>query len=290
MDVSKQQLTELFRRFTDAELLRHLQTETLTPLATEVASAELGSRGIAAQSVKAEASANVEDALGEGQPGLVTIAEFWDSLQANVLRGRLESEGISGYVWSEPVGTPDVSGGPTRVQVEGNQAEQAREVMSSIERGEFAIPDSPETKTSDTDPLKFARRAARSGAIPFALLTISVLLSGSSPIRVLASAGSSPMGAATGVAIALQLLVAGVLLHLAWRTYRTPTVLLCSIATVLAAWDFVGAFTTRRLGAFQLTEIVVALSALYSALVLKNSKIPEPRRRKRHRRLKRVVS
>jgi len=147
--------------------------------------------------------------------------------------------------------------------------------MSSLERGEFALPDSPETRTSGADPLKFARRAAKGGAIPFAILTISVLLDSSSPIRALASGASASMGAATGVAIALQLLVAGVLLNLAWRAYRRPTVLLCSIATVLAAWDFVGAFTTRRLAAIHLTEIIVALIALYSVWVVKNSKISD---------------
>jgi len=87
VDVLKQDLTDSFKIFTDEELLCHLQSGTLTPLATEVANEELKSRGIAPQFANTEAKAKADAAPSDGQTGLVTIAELWDPLQANVLRG-----------------------------------------------------------------------------------------------------------------------------------------------------------------------------------------------------------
>jgi Putative prokaryotic signal transducing protein len=270
MDVSIQELTEQFRKFNDEELLLHVRTGTLTPLATALATAELRSRGIEPQPAP---QATDEPADGAEETELVTVAGFWDPLQANVLRARLESEGISAFVWSEPVGIPDVNGGSTRVQVKSDDVEQAREVMASIERGELAIPDSPDTRTSVADPLKSARRAARGGAVPFAILAIGFFRSSASFTDAVAERGGTPVNAAVGAAVFA--LIASGLLYLTWRTYRKPTLVLCFLATVLAAWDFVSAFWTHGLSAIQLTEIVSALIALYSVSVMKSSEISD---------------
>lgn len=84
----------------------------------------------------------------ERQTDLVTVAEFWDPLQANLLRACLEAHGIFAYVWGEHLGTGyaflSVAGGGSRVQVRSDQVAEARELMRAIERGELAIPDSAE--------------------------------------------------------------------------------------------------------------------------------------------------
>jgi hypothetical protein len=129
VEVSREKLTDALRAFTDKELLRHLQSKSLTPLATEIATAELRSRGL--ELTGAEATGTEDDAPQGEQADLVTVSETWDLLQASVLRGRLEADGITAYVWSEPVGTPDASGGRARVQVERFQLEQAKAVMAA---------------------------------------------------------------------------------------------------------------------------------------------------------------
>jgi hypothetical protein len=274
VEVSRQELTKRFRTFTDEELLRHLQSGNLTPLATEVATAEIRSRGLEPQFAGGQATEEGSDAPRGAHADLVTVSEAWDPLQANVLRGRLESEGISAYVWSEPVGTPDASGGRARVQVERQHLEQAKSVISAIERGDLEVPDSPDTKISAEDPARFARRTARGGAVPFAILTTRWFFGGFTSIGAVMSAPRSSHAVAGTVTSVIQVLLASALLVLAWRTYRKPTMLLCSIAAVLAAWDFLGAFMTHRLSAIQVTEIVCALAGLYAAWVVKGFQPP----------------
>jgi hypothetical protein len=270
VEVSREELTERFRAFTDEELLRHLQSESLTPLATEVATAELRLRGIEPQFPGGAASGTDGETPQGAQADLITVSESWDPLQANVLRGRLESEGIAAYVWSDPVGTPDARGGRARVVVERYQAEQAKSVIAAIERGDLEIPDSPDTKISAGDPVRFARRTARGGAVPFAILTIRWLVGSFASIRAVMGAAGSSYAVTVTVTALIQVLVASALLALAWRTYRKPTVLLCAIATVLAAWDFLGAFVTHRLSGIHMVEVVSALAGLYAAWVVKS--------------------
>jgi len=79
---------------------------------------------------------------------LVTVAEFWDPLQANLLRAFLEAHGIFAFVWGEHLGTGyaflSVAGGGSRVQVPVDQLVQAQELMLAVERGELEIRDTQE--------------------------------------------------------------------------------------------------------------------------------------------------
>lgn len=153
MEVSRQELAERFRDFTDEELVRHLQSEALTPLATEVATDELRSRGIEPRKAPDRSGAAPrdppkEDPPEEAQTDLVTVAEFWNPLQANLLRAFLESHGVFAFVWGEHLGTANVllsvAGGGSRVQVPGNQVAQAKELMRALEQGELEIPEAGE--------------------------------------------------------------------------------------------------------------------------------------------------
>jgi hypothetical protein len=160
------------------------------------------------------------------------------------------------------------------VQVERHQVEQAKSVISAIERGDLEIPDSADTKISTGEPARLARRTARGGAVPFAILAIRWFVGGFTSIGAVMSAPGSSYAVAGTVTSLIQVLLASGLLALAWRTYRKPTMLLCSIATVLAAWDFLGAFMTHRLSAIQTTEIVCALAGLYAVWVVKAFQAP----------------
>jgi hypothetical protein len=153
VDVSRDELIIRFRDFSDEELLDRLQAGTLTPLAAEVASAELLSRGIES-SAATELDAVTESDVGDEalavvpQGVLMTVAEFWNPVEATLLRTLLESAGIYVHMWGEHLGVAhtflSVASGGTKVQVPENQAEQAREIIAAYRRGEFALEEDPE--------------------------------------------------------------------------------------------------------------------------------------------------
>jgi len=269
VDVSIQELKELYRKCSDEELLLYVQGGTLTPMASKLATAELHSRGIEPQPA---ALASEETADGSEEADLVTVAEFSDATKGTVLQARLESEGISASVW-----TPVVSGGITRVQVRSDHVEQAREVMSAIEGGELAISDSPDTKTAAEERPGFARRAARVGAVPFTIWGVKCLIVGGPVIRTLIDQGV-PRSTAAGVGAFVLVAGAG-FLYLAWRTYRNPSLPLVSLATFIAGWNFISALRTHTVTAVYVTTLVSALIGLYYACVVKivkNSKTGDP--------------
>ena len=153
MNVSKKDLEERFKALTDEALLDRLQAGTLTPIATEVALAELRSRGIETAASAEAPDASTPDELDESADpdsdiDLVTVAQFSNVLEANVLRNCLESHGVFAYVWGEHLGVANVflstiSGG-MRVQVRQDQVERAKEIMTALERGDLAIDEEPE--------------------------------------------------------------------------------------------------------------------------------------------------
>lgn len=148
MDVSREELRESFRGFSDEELLRHFKSGTLTPLAADVASEALRLRGIETPPAETHGSAAIPAEEQEnGEIDLVTVAEFQNPLRANLLRACLESHGIFAYVWGEHLGMANillaVAGGGIRVQVRGDQVLQAKEVIVALERGELELRDSP---------------------------------------------------------------------------------------------------------------------------------------------------
>jgi hypothetical protein len=150
VDVSREELRARFREFSDEELLRHLESGTLTPLAADVASEALRLRGMQPPAAATLESAAMPAAEEENRAtDLVTVAAFQNPLQANLLRACLESRGIFAYVWGEHLGMANIlwsmAGGGIRVQVRSDQAVQATEIIAAFERGELELRDSPET-------------------------------------------------------------------------------------------------------------------------------------------------
>ena len=107
MEVSREDLTQHFENLSDEELLQHLRSGTLTPLAIEVARGILRSRGVDPLSFPGAADSTVESAVGLDGEGLdlVTVSVEWDPLKANLLRALLESHGVFVYIWGEHLAT-----------------------------------------------------------------------------------------------------------------------------------------------------------------------------------------
>jgi hypothetical protein len=147
VEISREELAERFRALSDEQLLSRLDFE-LTPLALEVVKAELQSRGIEPQAEATNGADDADDAEDSPAVDLVTVAEFWNPLQANLLRSCLESCGIPAHVWGEHLGTTNlflsVASGGIRLQVRSDQMTEAKEVIAAFERGDFEMDEEPE--------------------------------------------------------------------------------------------------------------------------------------------------
>jgi hypothetical protein len=156
MQVTKEELAATFNALSNGELLKRYKSGTLTPLALEVLTAELRSRGV---DIPAPAAAEGDDAEADGGDApelpelpegvaLVTVARVDNPLKASVLRSCLESEGLFVYLWGEHLGVAHIifsaATGGMRVQVRSDQLERAREVIAAFERGDYALDEVPD--------------------------------------------------------------------------------------------------------------------------------------------------
>ena len=123
----------------------HCLQHTHPFVAIEVVSTELRARGI---EPPVDDSAVHDDAQSVVLAGeLFTVAEFWNPIEANLLRSLLESEGIFVHMWGEHLGVANpflsaISGG-MKVQVRSSQAAQAQELVAAFNRGELAMEGEP---------------------------------------------------------------------------------------------------------------------------------------------------
>ena len=147
MDISREELTTRFRDLSDEDLLSRVRVGALTPLAFEVASIELQSRGIALPVEARDDDGELNNAV-DAETELVTVATFWDPIQANLVRGLLETAGIFVHMWGEHLGVAhtflSVAAGGMKLQVLPGQAAQAKDILKAFERGDFAMKDEPE--------------------------------------------------------------------------------------------------------------------------------------------------
>jgi hypothetical protein len=132
------------QQLSDDELVRHLGSGTLTPLAIEIATTLLRARGIDLSTAIGSSSADLGGEAAPDEEEMVTIAEYLSSTEASVLQGVLESRGIAAHIWGEYVGAAQVvlptAGGGAHLQVHRAQLAPAQQLMTAYERGELAIP------------------------------------------------------------------------------------------------------------------------------------------------------
>lgn len=89
----------------------------------------------------AENASNSPPFAGSG--GLETVAQFNDPVDAQLLQGRLQAEGIPTFLADEQLIQANrllsIALGGVRVQVSGDDAAQARRVIAALEAGEYAL-------------------------------------------------------------------------------------------------------------------------------------------------------
>jgi hypothetical protein len=151
MDVTPESLAEKFRLYDDEELLELFRSGDLTELAQTVARTELARRGINPVLSPAEAE---PEPVAEGD--LVMVARMYNPLEAEMLRGRLESEGVPAMV--ADIQTAQVNPfyklaiGGVRVMVPEAYLARAREIVRADARGDYALDDGTDVGPPTDNP------------------------------------------------------------------------------------------------------------------------------------------
>jgi hypothetical protein len=157
MEITPESLAEKFRLYSDEELLELYRSGDLTELAQTVARAELASRGIDPGQAAAQPSP-LPDAEPEPtvEGDLVMVARIYDPLEAEMLRGRLESEGIPAMTADTQTAQVNpfykLAIGGVRVMVPEAYLAQAREIVRADARGDYTLDDSTDVGPPTDNP------------------------------------------------------------------------------------------------------------------------------------------
>lgn len=143
MKVTREDLLATYRDLVDEELVRLLQSGTLTELAVDVAEGELRERGIAPPPPPEPEPVEAEDP--QSPDILVTVARFSKPMEAQILRMRLEADGIPAVIADENMirvnwFLSNALGG-VRVQVPSRRLQEAHEVMAALRAGRLRAED-----------------------------------------------------------------------------------------------------------------------------------------------------
>src|SRR5262245_11477393 len=160
MEVTRAQLSEKFKLYNDDELLKLYRSGDLTELASEIAKAELASRGIAAATpATAVPPVQMSEPVATPAPvidgDLVMAARLFDPTEAEMLRGRLEAEGVPAIVVDTNAARTIslyLALGGVRILVPEAYLERAREVIKADARGEYAIDEATDVGPSTESP------------------------------------------------------------------------------------------------------------------------------------------
>jgi hypothetical protein len=126
----------------DEELMERWTGGQLTELAMEVARAEFSKRGIQPPQVATQAGAD-EPAAEEETVTFVTVARSLVPWDLEILRARLEADGIASFVVDGDINRMNslwsIAVGGVRLLVPQQQAAQARQIISDVKSGKFAL-------------------------------------------------------------------------------------------------------------------------------------------------------
>jgi|SRR6266850_6812398 hypothetical protein len=135
-------LSETYRDMSDEELLERWIDGHLTELAMEVARAEFSRRGIQPPEVAKEPNAD-ETADAQDSVTFVTVARSLIPWELDILRARLESDGIPSFVVDGDVNRMNslwsIAVGGVRLLVPQHLATEAKQIISHVRSGRFAL-------------------------------------------------------------------------------------------------------------------------------------------------------
>jgi hypothetical protein len=148
MRISRSDLTETFRVMSDDELLQRWASGHLTQMATEVARAELLRRGVEPPGMALPEGSGA--ALGK-KPAVafVTIARSFAPVELQILRARLEGDGIPSVIVDEDINRMNslwsIAVGGARLLVPQPFAAAAKQIIDLLNSGALAVRDGDDT-------------------------------------------------------------------------------------------------------------------------------------------------
>lgn len=144
MSDHRDELSDTFSRMSDDELLERWHSGNLTEIAVEVARAEFARRQIAVQDfVRFEPVE--EDSGPQSEVSFATVARSLEPLQIEMLRARLQAEGIDAFAVDAGMNQVNalysIAVGGVRLMVPRESAEEARRIIGLVKSGRFALRD-----------------------------------------------------------------------------------------------------------------------------------------------------
>jgi hypothetical protein len=132
-------LAEIYRDMSDDELIQRWTDGHLTQIAMQVARDEFSRRGIEPPQVARE---DASDATGpEETVTFVTLARSLAPGELQILRARLESDGIPAFVVDDNINrmTWSIAVGGARLLVPQQFAAEARQIIDLVRSGRFSL-------------------------------------------------------------------------------------------------------------------------------------------------------
>jgi len=144
MSDHRDELAETFGRMSDDELIERWRSGSLTDVAVEVMRAELEKRRIAVPEFTRYEPAH-EDPGPQHDVSFVTVARSLEPLQIEMLRARLQAEGVRAFVVDAGINQANalysIAIGGVRLMVPRESAEEARRIIGLVRSGGFALRD-----------------------------------------------------------------------------------------------------------------------------------------------------
>jgi len=144
MSDHRDELSDTFRQMSDEELLERWQSGNLTETAVEVARAEFARRQIAVPDFVRFEPVN-DDSGAQDEVSFATVARSLEPLQIEMLRARLQVEGIDAFAVDAGMNQVNplygIAVGGVRLMVPRESAEEARRIIGLIKSGRFALRD-----------------------------------------------------------------------------------------------------------------------------------------------------
>jgi hypothetical protein len=144
MSDHRDELSETFSRMSDDELIERWRSGNLTEVAVELVRAELGRRRIAVPEYARFEPAD-EDLGPQHDVSFVTVARSLEPLQIEMLRARLQVEGIRAFVVDAGINQANalysIAVGGVRLMVPRESADEARQIIALVRSGGLALRD-----------------------------------------------------------------------------------------------------------------------------------------------------
>jgi len=147
MNKLRDALADVMGQMSDGELLERWTSGNFTEVAAAVARAEFVRRGIDLPQVVTHPVSDADPA-GAGDVSLVTVARSLEPMQIEMLRARLQAEGIPAFAVDGGLTQTNalyaIAVGGVRLLVPKESAEDARYLIGLIQSGGFALRDGEE--------------------------------------------------------------------------------------------------------------------------------------------------